>query len=111
MSAAIEAVDAETLEKVIAKATPEQRRYLVEQLLPKVVDDEGYLPRPVRNKKGDLVGVLVPESRSTATEPPKLTEEEYAEIQHRINSPDELITHEQLLKDLGLADIPVPRRL
>lgn len=108
---AADAVDAGMLEKVIAKATPEQRRYLVEKLLPKVVEHDGYLPRLVRNKNGDLIGVLVPEFRSTATEPPKLTAEEYAEIQRRIDSPDQLITHEQLLQDLGLADIPVPRRL
>jgi hypothetical protein len=111
MSAAIEALDAETLERVIAKATPQQRRYLIERLLPKVVEDDGCLPRLVRNKKGDRVGVLVPEFGSRATKPPKLTDEEYAEIQRRINSPDEFITHEQLLKDLSLADIPAPRRL
>ena len=111
MSATLDAVDAATLEKVIAKATPEQRRYLVEKLLPMVIEDDGYLPRLVHNAKGELIGVLVPEFRSTATEPPNLTAEEYAEIQRRIDSPDELITHEQLLKDLGLADIPVPRRL
>jgi hypothetical protein len=111
MSATLDALDADLLEKVIEKATPAQRRYLIEKLLPKVVDDDGYLPRLVRNKKGELIGVLVAECRPTATEPPKLTPEEYAEIQRRINSPNEFITHEQLLEDLGLADIPAPRRL
>ena len=104
-------VDAATLEKVIAKATPEQRRYLVEKLLPVVVEDDGYLPRLVRDKKGELVGVLVPEFRSTATEPPKLSAEEYAELDRRLATLDNTITHEEMLKRLGLADVPVPRRL
>lgn len=111
MSATRDTVDGETLERVIAKATPEQRRYLVEKLLPKVVEDEGCLPRLVRDTKGELIGVLVPEFRPTAGEPPHLTDAEYAEIQRRIDTPSEHITHEQLLKDLGLADMPAPRRL
>ena len=107
----VDGVDAATLEKVIAKATPQQRRYLVEKLLPIVVEDDGCLPRLVRDKKGQLVGILVPEFRSTATEPPPLTPEQRAEIQRRIDTPDDVISHEQLLKDLGLADVPLPRRL
>jgi hypothetical protein len=111
MSATLDAVDAQTLEKVIAWATPAQRRYLVEKLLPRVVEDDGCLPRLVRDTKGELIGVLVPEFRPSKAEPPRLTDEEYAEIQRRIDTPSEHITHEQLLKDLGLADIPAPRRL
>jgi hypothetical protein len=111
MSAAIDAVDVETLEKVIAKATPEQRRYLVEKLLPKVIEEDRYLPRLVHNAKGELVGVLVPEFHSTATEPPTLTPEEQAELDRRLATLDDTISHEEMLKRLGLADVPVPRRL
>jgi hypothetical protein len=111
MSATLDTVDAETLEKVIAKATPEQRRYLVAKLLPVVIEDDHYRPLLVHNADGKLVGVLVPEFRSTATEPPKLTPEEYEELQRRLDTPDQVVSHEQMLKDLGLADIPLPRRL
>jgi hypothetical protein len=111
MSTTLDTVDAETLERVIAKATPEQRLYLVEKLLPRVIEDGRYLPRLVYDSKGELLGVLVPEFRSKATEPPKLTPEKQAEIQRRLDTLDDTITHEELLKDLGLADVPLPRRL
>jgi hypothetical protein len=108
MSATLEA---NTLDAVIEQATPEQRRYLVEKLLPKVIEEDRYLPRLVHNAKGELIGVLVPEFRSTATEPPKLAAEERAELERRIATPNNTISHEEMLKRLGLADVPVPRRL
>jgi hypothetical protein len=111
MSTTVNAVDAGTLERVIEKATAEQRRYLIEKLLPKVIEEDRYLPRLVHNAKGELIGVLVPEFRSTATEPPKLTVEQRAELERRLATPNDTISYEEMLKRLGLADVPVPRRL
>jgi hypothetical protein len=113
MSASVDTtdvVDAATLEKVIAKATPEQRRHLVDKLLTKTVEDGGYILRAVRNKSGELVAVLLPDFRSRRLEPPVLTDAEYAEIDRRIAATHEHITHEQLLADLGLADKLASRR-
>jgi hypothetical protein len=111
MSATLDAVDAGTLERVIHQATPEQRRLLIEKLLPKVIEDDQYLPQLVRNAAGELIGVLVPRFHSTATEPPKLTPEQRAELQRRIDTPNDTIGYEEMLKRLGLADVPLPRRL
>lgn len=110
MSATLDTVDGATLEKVIENATPQQRRYLVDKLLTKTVDDGGYILRAVRNKNGELVAVLLPDFRSRQIEPPQLTDAEYAEIDRRIAATHEHITHEQLLADLGLADKPASRR-
>lgn len=103
-------VDAATLEKVIARATPQQRRQLVDKLLTKSVDDGGYMLRVVRSRNGELVAVLLPDFRSRTIVPPRLTDAEYAEIDRRIAATHEHITHEKLLADLGLADKPAPRR-
>jgi hypothetical protein len=112
MSATLDTgIDTALLDKVIAGATPEQRRYLVANLLPKVIEDDHYRPLLVHNADGKLLGVLVPEFRSTATEPPRLTPEEQEELQRRLDTPDQVVTYDQMLKDLGLADVPLPRRL
>jgi hypothetical protein len=106
-----DALDDETLRRVIAKATPEQRRYLVDNLLPTVIEDGGYLPRLVHNARGELLAVLVPEFRSKATEPPELTPDEVAEIQRRLDTPDDTISHDEMVRRLGLDDVPLPRGL
>jgi len=104
-------IDADTLEKVVARATPEQRRYLIDKLLPQVIEDDKYLPRLVHDKNGELVGLLIPQFQSKATEPPKLTDEERAELQRRLDTPNDTVSHEEMLKRLGLADVPLSRRL
>lgn len=104
-----EAVDAGTLERIIEKATAAQRRLLVGKLLPGVSAEDGYVPRLVHNARGELIGALIPTYRSTATEPPRLTPEERAELQRRLDTPDDTISYEQLLKDLGLTGVPLPR--
>jgi hypothetical protein len=114
MSATLETtggIDTATLDSVIANATAQQRRYLVAKLLPIVIEDDHYRPLLVHNAEGKLLGVLVPEFRSTATEPPKLTPEERDELQRRLDTLDQVVSYDQMLKNLGLADIPLPRRL
>lgn len=114
MSATLETVsgiDSGTLDKVIAKATPDQRRYLIEQLLPLVIEDDKYLPRFVHDKAGEIVGLLIPQYQSKATRPPALTAEERAELQRRLDTPNDTISFDEMMKRLGLADVPLPRRL
>jgi hypothetical protein len=103
-------IDAATMEKVIATATPEQRRYLIDQLLPLVIEDDAYLPRSVHDNAGEIVGLVIPQYRSKATEPPKLTDEQRAELQRRLDTSNDTISFDEMMKRLGLADVPLPRR-
>jgi hypothetical protein len=114
MSATLETaggIDAATLEGVIAKVNPEQRRYLIEKLLPLVIEDDQYLPRFVRDRAGEIVGLVIPQYQSKATEPPNLSEEERAELQRRLDTPNNTISFDEMMIQLGLADVPLPRRL
>jgi hypothetical protein len=101
MTATVEAV---TLETVIEKTTPEQRRYLVQKLLPKVLAETSYLPQQITNAAGDTVGFFIPRYRSTTTEPPKLTAEREAELRGRLDTLDDSVDLEEFLKLLDRED-------
>src|SRR5690349_8422947 len=114
MSATLETtggIDAATLDQVIAKATPEQRRVLIEKLLPLVIEDDDYLPRFVYGQAGEIVGLVIPQYQSKATEPPQLTTEERAELRRRLDTPHDTISFDEMMKRLGLGDVPLLRRL
>jgi hypothetical protein len=101
MTATVEAV---TLETVIEKTTPEQRRYLIQKLLPKVLEETRYLPQPITNAAGETVGFFIPHYRSTNSEPPKLTPEREAEFQRRLETLDDSVDLEEFLKLLDRED-------
>jgi hypothetical protein len=101
MSATLEAT---TIDAVIDQATPEQRRYMVQKLLLKDLEESRLLPILLTGADGELLAYYVPRFRSKATDPPKLTPEEVAELNRRMATPNDVITHDELLKQLGLAD-------
>jgi hypothetical protein len=107
MSATLEA---NTLDAVVEKATAEQRRYLIQKMLPKFLEETRYLPQPITNAAGEIVGYFVPYYRSTATEPPKLTAEEEAELQRRLDTPDNSVELEEFLRLLEREDARLSRR-
>jgi|SRR5262245_35189662 len=107
MSATLET---NTLDAVIEQATPEQRRYLIRKMLPKFLEETRYLPQPITNAAGETVGYFVPYYRSTATEPPKLTAEDEAELQRRLDTPDNAVDLEEFLKLLEREDARLSKR-
>jgi hypothetical protein len=97
-------LEASALDSVIERATPEQRKYLIERLLPRFLEETRYLPQPITNSAGEMVGYFVPRYRSTATTPPQWSPEQQAEFRRRIATPDDSVDAEEFIKLLGLED-------
>lgn len=94
----VEKVDDGTLERVIEKATPEQRRYLLEKLLPKVIEDSLYMPQAITNAAGERVGYFMPNGHPTSAEPPVMSLEFRAEVRRRLDTPENSTDLEGFLK-------------
>jgi len=100
-----------TLDQVIERATPEQRRYLVERLLAKDLDDYGGLPVLVSNSKGEIEGYYTPRFHSLATEPPKFSAEHRTELDRRLASLDDTVRFSDMKARLGLSEVRLPKKL
>jgi hypothetical protein len=107
MSATLEAT---TLDAVVEQATPEQRRYLLRKLIAKDAAEMHLWGQAITNEAGDTIGYFIPRFVSTATEPPKLSPEERAELDRRLATPNQTISHDEMLKRLGLADVHPRKR-
>jgi hypothetical protein len=101
MSATLEAT---TIDSVIDRATPEQRRYIVQKLLSRILEETQFMPQPITNAEGVTVGYFVPYYRSTKTSPPKLTPEQRAEIDRRLATLDDSVDADEFIKLLELED-------
>jgi hypothetical protein len=92
-----------SVDAVVACATPEQRRELLQKLLSKTLAETAYLPQTFLDSRGELIGVFVPHYHSTQ-EPPEFTPEQLAEYERRFAAEDEHVSPEELLKLVMLAD-------
>jgi hypothetical protein len=105
MSSDIDFLD---LQLQVHRATQEQQRSLLLWLVSKVVADQGGGPRTIDGERGDPIGVFIPNTHYR-NQPP-MSSEQYADLLEAIRntSPDQLLTHEEVLRQLGLEDVQKP---
>lgn len=101
MSAVAEQAD---LLSSIRRASPESRRVVMQTLIETFLEDTKYLPQPIHNAKGELVGLFVPQYQSKATELPQFTPAEWEEMNRRFDTPEDSVSPEEFLKLLESED-------
>lgn len=99
-------LESKALNSVVEKATPEQRRYLLDLLVRCEVAGMEKLMQSVHGESGAPIGFFVP--LSLHRDRPPMTDEAHAELLEAVRStrPEDLISHEQLLQELGLEEAP-----
>jgi hypothetical protein len=89
-----------SVEAIVAHATPEQRRELVQRLVFLSMDQTNSMPQAITGPNGDLIGVFVPNFESTSSELLTLTPEDVAEHERRFDSPEGWLTPEEFIKSV-----------
>ena len=107
MSSDINFVD---IQLQVDRATPEQQRSLLSWLVSKVVASQGGGPRTIDGERGDPIGVFIPNTHYR-NQPP-MSSEQYAELLEAVRNttPDQLLTHEEMPRQLGLEDVRPPSK-
>jgi hypothetical protein len=98
------------LQLKVNRATPEQQRSLLHWLISKVVANQGGGPRTIDGERGDPIGVFIPNTHYR-NQPP-MSSEEYAKLLETVRNttPDQLVTHEEMMRRLGLEDAHPPSK-
>jgi hypothetical protein len=91
-------------------ATPEQQHSLLLWLVSKVVANQGGGPRTIDGQGGESIGVFIPNTHYR-NQPP-MSSEKYAELLESVRNttPDQLLTHEEMLRQLDLEDVRPPSK-
>lgn len=89
---------------MVSQATPEQQRSLLKWLLTKFVAEQGPETQTLSGDDGVPLGVFIP--NADYRNKPPMSEEQYAELLNAVRntSEDQLLTPEQLIQELELAD-------
>ena len=90
------------LDSLIGQATPEQCRQVLERLLTRIAIDGTAKPFLCNGMNGDMLGVFIPLDVDKPSAP--MSPEAYAALRETIANTKEsdLLTHEQLIAELGL---------
>jgi len=103
-------VDFLDLQLRLHRASPEQQRSLLLWLVSRVVATQGGGgPQALKGEGDQPIGVFIPNTHYRNQAPP-MSEERYAELLERIQNttPDQLLTHEEMLRELGLEEVRQP---
>jgi len=101
MSAVAEETD---LISIIQQASPQSRRVALESLIGGYMEDTKFLPHPIRDASGEVVGLFVPQYQNKSPVLPKFTKAEWDEINRRYDTPEDSVTPEEFIKLLGQED-------
>lgn len=94
MSATIEP----PLAKAIALASREQRLWMIQLLLPRVIESSGPGPIALEDEMGKPLGVFFPNYKSATTALPPVTPELEAEFARRMQTPEDCVDAEEFVK-------------
>src|SRR5438876_77492 len=90
---------------LVRQATPEQQRSLLKWLLAKFVAEKGPEPEALSGDNGVPLGIFIPNADYQNKSP--MSEAQYAELLETVRNTteDQLLTFEQMIRELGLEDV------